>query len=132
MRTILPPEDSSFPPEIVRRDPLTLLVEAGQQRLAARIKLPVSVSRDTLLVLAYAEKGIRSTGALSYATGMDKDSCGNLVQSCVSWGFLTTRFRLTHAGLAELEAARRNHPKLNQVASIGEDVYYPVMLRKAT
>ncbi len=132
MQTILPSEDSAFPLEIVRRDPLTLLVEAGQNRLAERIELPVSVSRDTLLVLAYAEKGIRSTGALSYATGMDKDSCGNLIQSCVSWGFLTTRFRLTLAGLAELQAARRNHSTSIQVASIGENDYYPTMLRKAT
>lgn len=131
-RTVLPPQDSAFPPEIVRRDPLTLLVEAGQQRLAGRINLPVFISRDTLLVLAYAEKGIRSTGALSFATGMDTDNCGNLIQSCVSWGFLTTRLRLTRSGLAELEAARRNHPKLSQVASIGEDDYYPMMLRKAT
>ena len=131
-RTVYPLEASAFPPEIVRRDPLTLLIEAGQQRLAGRIQLPVSVSRDTLLVLAYAEKGIRSTGALSFATGMDEDNCGNLLQSCVSWGFLTTRFRLTRAGLAELEAARRNHPTSGQVASIGKDDYYPRLLRKAT
>ena len=63
-RTVLPLESSAFPPEIVRRDPVTLLVEAGQQRLAERIERPVSISRDTLLVLAYAEKGIRTSGAL--------------------------------------------------------------------
>jgi hypothetical protein len=131
-RSVLSPEDSAFPPEIIRRDPLTLLVEAGQKRLAEQIQRPVFISRDTLLVLAYAAKGIRRTSALSFATGMDKDSCEDLVQSCVSWGFLTTRLRLTRSGLAEIEAARRNHPKLSQVASIGEDVYYPVMLRKAT
>jgi len=131
-RTVLPLESSAFPPEIVRRDPVTLLVEAGQQRLAERIERPVSVSRDTLLVLAYAEKGIRSSGALSFATGMDEKSCRTLIQACITWGFLTIRNRLTSGGLAELEAARRNQTTSVKVASLGEDAYYPTMLRKAT
>ena len=131
-RTVLPAESSAFPLEIVRRDPLTLLVEAGQQRLAERIGLPVSISRDTLLVLAYAEKGIRSTGALCFATGMDENGCRTLILACIAWGFLTIRRRLTAAGLAELNAARRNQAISVKVASLGEDAYYPSMLRRAT
>jgi hypothetical protein len=131
-RTVLPPESSAFPLEIVRRDPLTLLVEAGQRRLAERIELPVSISRDTLLVLAYAEKGIRSSGALSFATGMDENSCRALIQACIGWGFLTLRNRLTPAGLAELNAARWAQSTSIQVASLGKDDYYPTTLREAT
>ena len=128
-RTVLPLESSAFPPEIVRRDPLTLLVEAGQQRLAERIERPVSISRDTLLALAYAEKGIRSSGALSFATGMDEISSRALIQACIGWGFLTIRNRLTPAGLAELNAARRAQTTSIQVAPLGQDDYYPTMLR---
>jgi hypothetical protein len=109
-----------------------LLVEAGQRRLAERIELPVSISRDTLLVLAYAEKGIRSSGALSFATGMDENSCRALIQACIGWGFLTLRNRLTPAGLAELNAARWAQSTSIQVASLGKDDYYPTTLREAT
>jgi hypothetical protein len=131
-RSVLPPEDSAFPPELVRRDPITLLVDIGQQRLASRMIPSGPISWNTLLILAYAEKGVRNSGALSFATGLDEKSCGTLLQGCVAWGFLTPRYRLTPTGLAELVAARGAKINSIQVASLGTDAYYPKMLRKAT
>jgi hypothetical protein len=131
-RSVLPPEDSAFPPEIVRRDAITLLVDIGQRRLASRMTPSGPISWNTLLILAYAEKGVRSSGALSFAIGLDEQSCRTLLQGCIDWGFLTSRYRLTPTGLAELEAARRAKTTSIQVASLGTDAYYPKMLRKAT
>lgn len=130
-KSVLPPEDSAFPPEIVNRTPTTLLVDIGQNKLAARLRKAPALSPETILILAYAEKGVRTTGALSFATGLDEKSCRRLIQLCVEWGFLTSRFRLTSAGASELKAAQRN-PRFKNVAPIGTDNYYPNTLRQAT
>jgi hypothetical protein len=130
-KTVLPAEGSAFPPEILRRDPISLLVDIGQKELAARIQKAPPVSPETLLILAYAGKRVRKSGALSFATGLSEEECKRLIQLCVEWGFLTTRFRLTSAGAAELEAAQRAD-RFKNVAPIGTDNYYPTMLRRAT
>ncbi len=130
-KTVMPLESSAFPPEIVRRDPMTLLVDIGQEELAARLQKAPPVSQETILILAYAEKGVRTTGALSFATGLDEKDCRRLIQLCVEWGFLTSRYRLTSAGAAELRAAQRGAHYKN-IAPIGTDDYYPKMLRQAT
>jgi len=130
-KTVLPLESSAFPPEIVRRDPISLLVDIGQEKLAARLQKAPPISHETILILAYAGKGVRTSGALSFATGLSEEDCKRLIQLCVEWGFLTSRFRLTSAGTAELKAAQRA-ARFKDVASIGTDDYYPTMLRRAT
>ena len=130
-KTVLPLEGSAFPPEIVRRDPISLLVDVGQERLAARLQKAPPISYETILILAYAGKGIRTTSALSFATGLNEEECKRLIQLCVEWGFLTSRLRLTSPGAAELKAAQRA-ARLKEVAQIGTDNYYPTMLRQAT
>jgi hypothetical protein len=130
-KTVLPLESSAFPHEIVRRDPISLLVDIGQERLAARLQKAPPISHETILILAYAAKGVKTSGALSFATGLSEEDCKRLIQLCVEWGFLTFRFRLTSAGAAELEAAQRA-ARSKDVAPIGTDNYYPTMLRRAT
>jgi hypothetical protein len=130
-KTVLPLEGSAFPPEIVRRDPISLLVDIGHEKLAARLQKAPPISHETILILAYAGKGIRTSGALSFATGLGEEDCRRLIQLCVEWGFLTVRYRLTSAGAAELEAAQRA-ARIKAVAPIGTDNYYPTMLRGAT
>ncbi len=130
-KTVLPLESSAFPPEIVRRDPISLLVDVGQPKLAEGLQHTRPMSHETLLILAYAEKGVRTTGALSFATGLDEENCRILIQLCVKWGFLSSRFRLTATGAAELKAAERMS-SVKDVAPLGREDYYPKMLRKAT
>jgi len=130
-KAVLPLVDSAFPLEIVRRVPTTLLVDIGQEALAARLEKAPPLSQETILILAYAEKGVRTTAALSFATGLDEDDCRRRIQLCVEWGLLTSRFRLTSAGAAELRATQRGAHYKN-VAGIGTDDYYPSTLRQAT
>jgi hypothetical protein len=130
-KTVLPLESSAFPPEIVRRDPISLLVDVGQPKLAGGLQHARPMSHETLLILAYAEKGVRTTGALSFATGLDEENCRIWIQLCVKWGFLTSRFRLTATGAAELKAAERTS-SIKDIALLGRDDYYPKVLRRAT
>jgi hypothetical protein len=124
-------DGSVFPEEIVRRDPVSLLMDIGQAKLASQLKGSLPMNLATILILAYAEKGVRTTGALSFATGLDEANCRIWIQLCVTWGFLTSRFRLTATGAAELKAAQQA-ARVRDIAPIGNDDYYPMMLRKAT
>ncbi|MEZ2348088.1 hypothetical protein [Terriglobus sp. RCC_193] len=130
-KAVLPPETSAFPLEIVRRDPLDLLIDAGQTRLAGTLPANLSLSQETLLILAFAEKGIRTPGALSFATGLTESECATHLKSCMNWGLLTQRLRLTSSGSAELRAAQRSE-RVKVIAPLGNDGYYPQMLRKTT
>jgi hypothetical protein len=132
-RAILPAEKSAFPLEISRRDSISVLMEAGQARLARAItSVRPPISEDTLLVLAFAARGIRGTGALTFATGLSNQQCAQIIRDCVQWGFLTITHRLTNAGFAELEASRKVKKLRIPVAPKGEEEYYPKMLRKTT
>jgi hypothetical protein len=130
-KAVLPPETSAFPPEIARRDPIDLLVDAGQARLANAFPVILGLSHETLLILAFAEKGIRTLAAISFATGKTESECANALKNCIQWGLLTHRLRLTSAGIAELRAAERKS-RIKEIAPVGNDSYYPQMLRKAT
>jgi hypothetical protein len=108
-------------------------MEAGQARLARAItSVRPPISEDTLLVLAFAARGIRGTGALTFATGLSNQQCAQIIRDCVQWGFLTITHRLTNAGFAELEASRKVKKLRIPVAPKGEEEYYPKMLRKTT
>jgi hypothetical protein len=132
-RAVLAAEGSVFPSELVQAPPATLFVDVGQRQLAtAREQQTLNVSDSTLLVLAFAAKGVRTHGAVSFATGLDDEACGLLFQQCIDWGFLTPNRRITSAGSAELDAARRMGRVKKDIAPRGEDNYYPKMLRKST
>jgi hypothetical protein len=131
-RTVLPEEKSAFPPEVVRRDPISVLIDVGQARLAqARITKPSEVDETTLTVLAFAQKGVRTTEALSFATGLSQEACAAVLDKCVRWGLLTTTLRLTSTGVSELHGARRVGRLKPTVADKGDEDYYPRSLRRS-
>lgn len=130
-RSVMLHETSAFPPEMARRDPVLTMIQAGQKRLAAStaLKTKGAISRTMLVILGLAAKGIRSKAALSHATGLESDSCARLVEACVDAGLLTPNFRITQAGVAELDAARRTMALPSRVPPLGSDSYYPRQLR---
>ncbi len=131
-RTVLPEEKSAFPPEVIRRDPITVLIDVGQARLAqARISKPNEIDETTLTVLAFAQKGVRSTEALSFATGLSQEACADVLDKCVRWGLLTPTHRLTPTGVSELHGARRVGRLGPTVAEKGDEDYYPRSLRRS-
>lgn len=130
-RSVMSPEASAFPPKVARRDPVTILAEAGQRKLAASGSLsrrgPIG---DTILVIvALAAKGVRQRSALAYATGLSAQACSRRLDLCVRWGFLTPTLKLTEAGKAELDYARRLPASFDRVPPKGEEDYYPIQLR---
>lgn len=133
-RAIGPDEQSIFPNEIVRNDPISLLVEVGQPRLAQtnRFISGSEAAQNVLLLLALIAKGRRRMPQLSYATGLNVESCESLVQKCINWGFITITLRLTKLGLLELKAARRNRNDTAPIDDVGSDYYYPKQLRGTT
>lgn len=130
-RSVLWAEASAFPPEIARRDPVLVMIQAGQERLAGSGALAGKgpMGPTVLVILGLAAKGIRSKAALSHATGLEADSCAKLVEACVGAGLLTPNFHITPVGAAELESASRNRAIPPKVPELGSDGYYPQQLR---
>lgn len=130
-RSVLATEASAFPPEIARRDPVVVMIQAGQKRLAASGALTARgpIGPTVLMVLGLAARGIRSKAALAHATGMDADTCAKLVEACVGAGLLTPNFHITRTGAAELEYASRAMLVPAKVPPVGSDSYYPRQLR---
>lgn len=132
-RTVLPAEASAFPPEIARRDPVSVLLDVGQKRLAlsGALSRRGEIGATVLVVLALVAKGVRKASALGYATGLSSQDCARILERCVKWGFLTRTHRVTASGLAELKYARQITPT-TPIPPKGEDDYYPKKLRRAT
>jgi hypothetical protein len=130
-RSVMSGEASAFPPEIIRRDPNIVLAQAGQENLAASGALSRRgpIGETILLMLALTAKGIRRRSALTYATGVSAQDCSRRLDLCVRWGFLTRTLRLTQAGKAELDYARKLAPFEEAVPPKGEEAYYPAQLR---
>ena len=133
-RSVTADQGSVFPPEIVRRDPISVLVEAGQPNLARGV-LPGMNStspRAIWVLLALIAKGIRRNSALSYATGLSNAELELELVNCMGWGYLTSTRRITSAGLAELHHARRLPRVKLKDAEVAKEDYYPRMLRGPT
>lgn len=130
-RSVLWAEASAFPPEIARRDPVVIMIQAGQKRMAESGALAGkgAIGPNVLMILGLAAKGIRSKAALSHATGLEADTCAQLVEACVAAGLLTPNFHITRTGAAELASASRNRLLKPKVPEPGSDVYYPRQLR---
>lgn len=130
-RSVLPTEASAFPPEIARREPTLVLLQAGQRRLSRSGALtrrgPIGAS--ILTVLGLAAQGIRSRAAIAYATGLAAGDVTRILDRCVKWNFLTATLRLTPAGSAELRYAKSIDAIKNKVPPRGNDEYYPLQLR---
>ncbi|MBL29066.1 MAG: hypothetical protein CMM50_16150 [Rhodospirillaceae bacterium] len=132
-RVIMAGEKSVFPPEIDRGDALVTLLDVGQDKLASSGQLTRrGVNGELiLLVLALIAKGQRRQCTLSFATGLNRQTCAEIMQRCVKWGFLTPSFRLTDRGRAELAAAREQGKVYAGVLDRGDANYFPQQLRRA-
>jgi hypothetical protein len=132
-RVIMAGEKSVFPPEIVCGDTLTTLLEVGQKRLAASGQLTRrgAAGELILLILALIAKGQRRQSALSFATGLNRETCVKIIQRLIKWGFLTPLIRLTDRGRAELAAAKEQGKVYGGVLDRGDAPYFPKQLRRA-
>ena len=133
-RSVLEETKSVFPPEIARRDPVSVLVDTGQKRLAkAGLKQIGDIaSRQTFTLLALLAKGRRQNEALTFASGLSNREVEGLLDKYMGWGLITPSRRVTKAGLEELEHARRLFREDMNVAPLGKERYYPKRLRVPT
>lgn len=133
-RTISSDVASVFPAEIVRGDPVKLLIDAGQIKIAkSGSLLRRGVAGQILLtVLALIAKGQRKRSTISFATGMNVKDCERLIETCIKWDFITVQRRITPKGLAELKAARKVSRQSLISLDKGSDYYYPQKLREAS
>ena len=123
---------SVFPPEIVRRDPIAVLIAAGQAKLAKTglKEIRDDEARQILLIVAMLAKGIRRNAALTYATGLSNAELETVLQQCIDWGFVTSTRRITATGLAELGRVRHGRRLKAKVATMANEDYYPQSLRE--
>ena len=85
--------------------------------------------------MALIAKGIRRNTALTFATGLSNYELEKVLNRCIEWGFVALKNkkpRITDAGLDELEHARRTNCMESEIAPLGDEDYYPKMLREAT
>jgi len=131
-RVILAGEKSVFPLEILRQDPLAMLLDIGQKRLAnaGALTRRGEMGQAILVILALVAKGHRKQNTLSYATGLNELLCSRIVEKCIKWGFITRSRRLTAKGKSELMAARRLKEGSSLILERGEECYYPRQLRR--
>ena len=108
-RSISEEMKSVFPPEIARRDSISVLINAGQKRLARTGFRQIGdiASTQTFTILALLAKGRRQNEALTFATGLPNREVEGLLDKYMAWGLVTPSRRITKAGLEELEHARR-------------------------
>ena len=124
---------SVFPAEIVRGDPVEVLEESGQQRLArsgALLRRGMA-GQLILTLLALIAKGKRKRSTLCFATGLDTASCERYLAKCIQWEFISDQRRITPKGVSELNAARRSRKVKSDALQRGSDYYYPRSLRGA-
>lgn len=123
---------TAFPNEIVRRDPVHVLIDAGQRRLASALASNGHrpLTDQEALTLALFSKGQNRIETLASATGLSAQDATALIEHCIAAGWISARRRITDKGLSELRGIRaslvrgvRSPPKL------GQEEYYPVALR---
>lgn len=131
-RLIQTAERSIFPEELVRHDPIQVLLSVGEARMA-RMRhhvIPRPLSDEIALLLTLLEKGMRYPSQISYAMGLDVRQTRELIEKCVEAGLMTPRYRISDAGLTELKALKRSRTgRWAGLPEVGEDDYYPTALR---
>ena len=122
---------SVFPLEIVRGDPIQILSDVGQSRLAQSGALlrRGAAGQIILTVLALIAKGKRKRSTLCFATSMSTDEYERLIEKCIQWQFISPQRRITPKGLAELDAARKSRKARPEAQKRGSDYYFPRQLR---
>ena len=132
-RAIEMAEHSVFPPEIVNREPASVLLDAGQTRLAhRRFSGRSDPGAIVIVLLALIAKGYRRDEALTFATGLSNRELDKQLRRCMECEWITTTRRMTPHGVAELRNARRAGQEATGTPPIGDDYYYPQALREST
>lgn len=122
----------SFPLEIVRRDPVSVLVAAGEKRIAGNAHKFVNspMPLEWMAVLSLFSKGVRRVDAIEHITGMTHTEASQAIERCVATGLLTQKWRLTNLGLEELRAIKKIAPNREKCLSNESKFdYYPSSLR---
>lgn len=123
---------TAFPSEVIRRDPVHVLLEAGQKRLAMTLAAGAHrpLSDKEALVLALFAHGRRRIETIANATGLPAADAAKLLERCIEAGWISARMRITDSGLKELGGLRSASIRsLRGVPLLGADEYHPVALR---
>lgn len=123
---------TAFPNEIVRRDPVHALVEAGQRRLASALAFNAHrpLTDQEALTLALFSKGQNRVETVANATGLSAKEATGLIEQCIAAGWISARQRITDKGLAELRGIRASLTRsVRPVPDLGNEEYYPTALR---
>lgn len=122
---------SVFPPEIVQGDPIQILSDIGQSRLARSGTLLRcgAAGQIILTALALIAKSKKKRSTLCFATDINTDQYERLIEKCIQWEFITPQRRITPKGLAELDAARKSRKARPEAQDRGSDYYFPRQLR---
>ncbi len=133
-RSVSQHHQSIFPLEVVRRDPISVLVDAGQSKLAETDlqRIGSVESEQFLMLMALIAKGIRRNDALTYATGLSNAELETILGKCINWGMITLTRRITSTGRAELEHIRHTKRLEPEVPPLSGETYYPKQLRGPT
>jgi hypothetical protein len=123
---------TAFPNEIVRRDAVYALVEAGQRRLASALASNAHrpLTDHEALTLALFSKGQNRVETVANAAGMSAKEASGLIERCIDAGWISARGRITDKGLAELRGMRGSSVRrVRPLPDLGKEEYYPTALR---
>jgi hypothetical protein len=121
-----------FPAEILRHDPVSVLVSAGEERIAksGRNIFARPLPPEWILVLSLVSRSIRKIEALENATNMNHAAASKVIEDCIAHGLITSRLRLTDRGSQELKATRKTTlTAQKRLPKEDEEYYYPQSLR---
>lgn len=132
-RVVTSEESSVFPPEIVRGDPISVLLSVGQKKLAlsGAFNYTDEQGKIALIILALLAKGQRRISTLSYVTALNNVECEKILERFLGWGLISQTRRLTKKGYKELNAAIKSKIDNPKYLDLGSDYYYPQQLRRA-
>lgn len=126
---------SVFPAELASRTPISVLLAAGQKRVAKVLPAVLGrpLTKESIIILALLGRGINRVEALAHAAHLEVRECQAILEACLEAGLMSPRRRLTEAGFKELSGLiSAAQPRTIRVLDLGEDCYYPCSLRGRT
>lgn len=131
-RALVTETASVFPAELATRTPVSILLNAGQARVAGALSTVIQrpLPQNIVITLALLGRGINRVEAIAHATSLGTGECKLLLETCIASGLVSPRRRLTEAGAAELRGiAAAATPRIGRTLELGDDCYYPKSLR---
>tara|TARA_R110002124_G_scaffold247289_2_gene412358 strand:- start:66 stop:1319 length:1254 start_codon:yes stop_codon:yes gene_type:complete len=125
---------SVFPQELTSHTPVDVMLSAGYAKAALvsdRVYSHAS-SKEIVALLALISKGVKTPSSICFSMRTTIKAANMLVESCISRGLLTQRYRLTALGRSVLRGAMKsNHRAKRPLPNLGNDMYYPSSLRRS-